>query len=379
MESECNDCKLCENQNTISRNLACSNKLLLKRKKNLELEIYKSIVYIEDAESRLADKKQEKIQIPTSQIELKNLPLSDELLNLQLPENLFSIISNEELLVAYLLQIKFIPMTHPCPKCKSNMQIAYIRLFGYTYFCFLCCAKKSLKNLTCFRGSHLNLQKSLWLVFLWVLEVRNADIARLLETSQCFISAISRRIRQVVGEDFKKDLPLFSGVVEVAEFDFIKRKIEIGKSKKSQKWVLVMVERKTGKKYVEYIPERSRRVIIPIIQKFCQPGTIIITQKWAGYGRLEDLGYCHYTYDKKQGFCDKDNKNIHISTLRPTFSWLRIKIKMKNRTLSHLQEHIFEWLWRKKNSISELWQSSDIPQFEMVLMLISKLSKILEY
>ena len=81
-----------------------------------------------------------------------------------------------------------------------------------------------------------------------------------------------------------------------------------------------MIERGTKQMYMEYIPDRNKKVIIPIIQKYCIPGTIIITKTWAGYGRLEDLGYCHYTYDKTKGFIDPQNNNIHHCNIKVAFT-----------------------------------------------------------
>lgn len=363
------------NQQDISTGLASLNKQLLQEKELKNFEIQKLNALIALAQAKLKEASIDKIKFDKSSFQVKNVPLTEYFSKLILPEDFYSVISKENFTIAFMLQIKFIPFSIICIKCNSDMQISYCGT-GYAYHCFYCSYKNSVKSVTCFQGSPVSLQKAILLIFLWVLGIRDREIANILEVTPSFVALISRKIRIIAGEEYKKELPQFSGIVEVDEFDFIKRKIEIGKSKCPKKWIFVMIERKTKVIYVEYIPERSKRVIVPIIQKLCLPGTVIITRAWAGYGRLEDLGYCHYIFDERLGFSDPSNKHIHHNTLKSVVTWLKYNIKTKNRIGCHLQEYILEWLWKKKNSSKKKNEPSNMILFKAILARIKEIPKI---
>ena len=369
-------CEECLGEQELSVALLNLNRKLIQEKKTKELEIERLKGLIVTAEDQLKETSANKIKFDENSFQAKGVPLSEHLAKLILPDDFFSIITKEDLTIAFMIQVRFIPLTLFCHKCNADMPITYYGWTGYAYFCFTCSAKNKVKNVTCFQNSPLSLEKVLLFVFLWVLGVRDREISNLLEVSHNYLSAVSRKLRQIVGEEFKKSLPVFSGVVEIDEYDFIKRKIEIGKSKVAKKWILIMLERKTKQIYVEYIPERTKAVVVPIIQRMCLPGTIIITRTWAGYGRLEDLGYPHYTYDKRLGFIDPSNKHIHHSTIKNAFTWLKYHIKTKNRVGHHLQEYILEWLWRKRHASSRETEYSNFALFKLVLSLLTKIPRI---
>jgi hypothetical protein len=128
--------------------------------------------------------------------------------------------------------------------------------------------------------------------------------------------------------------------------------------------------------WVEYIPERKKEVIVPIIQKHCLPGTVIITKDWAGYGHLEDLGYCHYILSKTQGFLDPNNANLHHCNVKNAFNWLKYQIKSRNRSAVYLQEHILEWLWKKRTATRISSEDSTYALFKSALEILARLNKL---
>ena len=371
------DCKNCMSKQEISICLINLNKKLIQERKKKESENDKLKALISIAEEKLKQTSTDKIRLDENSAQTVGIPLSDHFSQLRIPNDFFSIVTKEEFAIAFMVQVNFLPASIFCQKCSAEMKIIYYESCGYIYSCYLCSSKNKIRNVTCFQNSPLNIEKILLFVFFWVLGIRDLEISNLLEVSHQYISSISRKVRQVVGEEFLKDPPKFSGVVEIDELDFIKRKIEIGKSKVAKKWILVMIERGTKQMYMEYIPDRNKKVIIPIIQKYCIPGTIIITKTWAGYGRLEDLGYCHYTYDKTKGFIDPQNNNIHHCNIKVAFTWLKYHIKTKNRAGFFLQEYILEWLWRKRGCSKASKDTTHIYLVKTVLSLLTKVNRII--
>lgn len=72
-------------------------------------------------------------------------------------------------------------------------------------------------------------------MFLWVIYIKDADVAHLLDVTVSNISKLSRKLRKLVVADFLERFEKFQGVAEVGAINFVRRKIEIGKGKTPQK------------------------------------------------------------------------------------------------------------------------------------------------
>ena len=228
-------CKNCKCKRELSVGLVDVNRKLLKRKEEKNINIDKLKALISVAEEKLKRTTTDKLTLDDSFSQVKGIALSSYFSELRVPNDFFSIVTREEFAIAFLLQSKFLPYSVTCQKCNIEMKITYYGFSGYIYYCFQCNSRNKLKNVTCFQSSPLNIEKILLFIFFWVLGIRDLDITNLLETSNHYTSVVSRKIRQLVGEEYVKDLPQFSGIVEIDELDFIKKKIEIGKSKISKK------------------------------------------------------------------------------------------------------------------------------------------------
>jgi hypothetical protein len=217
-------CSLCTNNHSFLLGLLSLNQSLLKKRRAKESEINKLRALISIAESKL---KQMSAEDPVDPVKAENkgVPISEYLQRINLPSDLFSIVTSEELTIAFLVQCRYLPAVLICPECHLPVQIVYFSYTGYIYYCFVCRFRTKVKNITFFVNSYLTLEKALLLVFLWVLGVRDAEISNLLEASVSYVSVTSRKLRQLVGEEFLKSPPIFSGVVEIMEQDFVKKKI----------------------------------------------------------------------------------------------------------------------------------------------------------
>ena len=51
------------------------------------------------------------------------------------------------------------------------------------------------------------------------------------------------------------------------------------------------------------VPDRSRETLIPIIQRFVRPGSMVFTDEYATYMYLRQLGFRHSTVCHKHEFC----------------------------------------------------------------------------
>jgi transposase-like protein len=120
-------------------------------------------------------------------------------------------------------------------------------------------------------------------------------------------------------------------VVEVDESKFGKRKYHRG-HKVEGVWVVGLVERRPERKIV-FVPveKRDTTTLINLINKYVRKGSVIYTDKWKGYSRLNDHGYQHFTVNHSKEFVVL-NTYIHTNSIEGSWSWLKACIPKRYRT-----------------------------------------------
>ena len=53
------------------------------------------------------------------------------------------------------------------------------------------------------------------------------------------------------------------------------------------------------------VEKRDEQTLLPIIQKWIEPGTIIVSDCWKAYSKLETHGYEHRTVNHSREFVNK--------------------------------------------------------------------------
>ena len=93
---------------------------------------------------------------------------------------------------------------------------------------------------------------------------------------------------------------------------------------------------------------RSADTLIPIIKKHVLPGTVIISDCWKAYSRLEDDGYQHLTVNHSKEFVNKET-GAHTNTIEST--WRAVKSSLpKHGTVKSLYATFFvEYIFRKRH------------------------------
>lgn len=273
--------------------------------------------------------------------------LQDHLMQLSLPDCFFNVCKDQELAMSFLMKAGIIPVTRTC-LCKQDMRLECYGYLGYTYKCPSCKKQSTAKDLTFWAKSNLSLDRILLFLFLWVLNLQTRDIACLLDISAGLSAGMARRLRQLTVQNYCERFRKLNGVVEIAERNFVKRKIEIGKSKAREKWVLVLFEREGRRAHLESLKKRTPENVALIVQQYVEKGSVLITDEFANCPDFEDSGYPHYSFTAVDGFVCGNNAHIHTNNTRNTWTWARHDIKTKNRAAKHLQEFLLEWLWRRE-------------------------------
>jgi len=80
-----------------------------------------------------------------------------------------------------------------------------------------------------------------------------------------------------------------------------------GRAPRNEVWVFGIADTSvsSARVYMEIVPDRSARTLLPILKKVCRPGTIIHSDGWRAYANIEkDLGLQHKVVNHKYNFVD---------------------------------------------------------------------------
>jgi len=144
-------------------------------------------------------------------------------------------------------------------------------------------------------------------------------------------------------------------VVELDESKFGKRKQHRGHHVEGV-WVLGGVERTRERKlFMVTVADRSAETLELEILRHVLPGSIVVTDLWKGYSQLwAKFGFDHLTVNHSENFVDPETLAC-TNTIEGTWAGVKIAIPRRNRVRKDFEEHLFEYIWRRKNGLA-LWE-----------------------
>ncbi|KAG0431446.1 hypothetical protein DMUE_5560 [Dictyocoela muelleri] len=128
---------------------------------------------------------------------------------------------------------------------------------------------------------------------------------RNLKISTSLINTLKNRIEDKIMKFSKNELTLGGDYVTVEIDESLIASAKYGKERyPKQIWVLGVVERESGKCYIQVVPDRSRKTLEAIIKNIVLPATIIISDKANAYDNLSNIGFKHYNVNHSENFMD---------------------------------------------------------------------------
>jgi ISXO2-like transposase domain len=206
---------------------------------------------------------------------------------------------------------------------------------------------------TFFAKNHLNCSNVMLVGYYWLCDSNYTAIQIIMGCSSNTIIKYMRLFRRLVIETLDDNDQKIGGnnvIVEIDESKFQSRKGEDGI------WVIGGVERTNDKKcFFEVVKQRDARTIDRIVNRHVKRGSIIITDMWRGYGNLRlNVRYRHIRVNHGENFVDPVT-GAHTNTIEGTWNGIKLKIQPRNRDERFINEHLLEFIWRRKNR-DHLWE-----------------------
>ena len=165
--------------------------------------------------------------------------------------------------------------------------------------------KVSIRSGTWLEDAKLTLENVIELIYLWSRGFSQSEIEHELKISRRTIVEWYTYIRESICGVIMSNSEQIGGngvEVEIDESKFGKRKYHKGHRVEGQ-WVFGGRE-KYDKSKVFMVPVKNRKqcTLLPIIQNWIKPGSIIHSDCWKAYNKLSKIGYTHITVNHSKEF-----------------------------------------------------------------------------
>lgn len=227
------------------------------------------------------------------------------------------------------------------------------------YMCSECGHRASVTSGTIFHRTRTPL--TVWFITAWIMTAaKNGLSALALKREAAFGSyqtawAMLHKYRSCMDQQGRARL---SGRVEVDEtFVGAAEPGKPGRSRSKASLVGIAVEVSAtgvmGRVRMRVLPDAKGKTLLPFVQEVVQPGSEVVTDAWAGYRGVEDLGYTHTAQSQRQARILAKQRGEEAPDLLPGAH--RIASLFKRWIMgthqgafdgSHLQSYLDEYVFR---------------------------------
>ena len=157
-------------------------------------------------------------------------------------------------------------------------------------------------------------------------------------------------LRDVCAQYFVDQPAIIGGLgveVEIDESKFGKRKYNRGCYMEGH-WVFGGTERITGNSFLVEVERRDAATLVPLMQRYMWPASVIYSDEWRAYSQLGNIGYTHQTVNHSQSFVDP---GTGAHTRQVDSMWASCKRTMRQTRTMHsklFSTYLPEFMWCKK-------------------------------
>lgn len=142
-------------------------------------------------------------------------------------------------------------------------------------------------------------------------------------------------------------------VVQIDESKFGKRKYHRGHRVDGQ-WVFGGIEEGSRKCFMVAVEQRDEVTLLPIIQKFIKPGSIIVSDCWKAYINLEKHGYTHKTVNHSKEYVNSDGD--HTNKIEGHWRQAKVKLPRFGIRKEYFSSYLAEFMWRYINKDKDIFE-----------------------
>lgn len=160
-----------------------------------------------------------------------------------------------------------------------------------------------------------------------------------------------KKFRRICSNYFRANPIMLGGTVEVDETFMSRRHGRRGRRvRKHPKWILAMVERGTGRSYMQVVFRRNAATLLAILLRHIRPFSDINTDQWRAYRVLARFPmFRHRFVNHNANFVDPQDRTLHTQTIESKNGQWKRWVRMKNGLVDRaIRPNLKEFLWRER-------------------------------
>ncbi len=132
------------------------------------------------------------------------------------------------------------------------------------------------------------------------------------------------------------------------EFEIGKRKFHQGR-RVDGVWVFGGVEKESNRMFLEVVEKRDADILLNVLRKWVRPGSVIHSDCWKAYARLNEMGYEHVTVNHSKEFVNAEN-GACTNKIESTWRAVKASLPRYGTTKGLYDSYFVEYIVRKKYS-----------------------------
>ena len=267
-----------------------------------------------------------------------------------------TVLSSPEEALKYLKEQKIILTQATCKTCDTAMVLrgAYAEHPLGVFRCPTCNSCLSPLGTGLLSHTKLPLDTFLLLALGWLRNKPNYEQLADLPISERTLCSFNAKMNAFASIVITKHHGKIGGPLRIVEIDealLHRRKSHLGRQKE-QGWVLGGVERPLSSTEIPGVflascPVRSRERLEELILDNVEIGSIIITDCFGSYNRLDMFGYYHYTVNHAEHFINPATR-AHTQRIEGFWHQMRRSLPSTGTRMSKLSDYLAAFLYRRR-------------------------------
>lgn len=212
----------------------------------------------------------------------------------------------------------------------------------------------SMRKLSFLDEFRFPIEKNIKLIHAFAFEHKINDTMKNLDLDRKTIMNFNRRLREMICFDMDLENLKLGGpgvAIEIDESKFAKVKHGVGKDlKRDLVWVFGMKERFSDKVYFQIVQNRTKEVLLDIIDKHVEDESLIYSDEWRSYRNIQEMkdkNLKHKTVNHSKFFVNPKDRNTHTQNIESLWRAAKQKFKAMNGVdRMYLDSYLTEFIWR---------------------------------
>lgn len=243
--------------------------------------------------------------------------------------------------IQYLRLKGLLKTTLPCSSCSTPMSTKpYTRNkdeFGFRCLKKECLSYKkyhSIRTGSIFSPYKFSLKTGIKLLYKFLSDAKEKDIKDEVSVDDKVLIAFYDDVRKCCCRYWVRNPCQLGGSDIICQIDESlfrhKPKYHRGRATEHEIWVFGIADTSysPARVYLEVVQNRSAAVLLPIVQRVCRAGSIIVSDQWRSYNNIDSLGFEHRTVNHSLYFVEPIT-NTNTQTIESYWAKVKSRIKIK--------------------------------------------------